>query len=309
MNTGIIGAGSIGQLFFHDLLDDHGISPSFIDTRLPPDTPPASITLAYHRDIGDPPCVPEHYQGIISPVSAAGKQDLIVITAKAWQGKQIYRELASFLPARIPVILLMNGMGSFEEAREMLPNPIFSGITSRGAIHRGYTVFPRGNGPVYIGSPEHLPAGKEISRFSRAVRGTLCENIRELQLRKLLINACINPLTALRQCRNAEIAGAFRNETLTLFTEIYPVIKDQGLDLPEDAAQDLVFSVARETGNNLSSMAVDFQKRRPSELDYILGYVLKVARSSDCELPMAERLYRTLKAKEKTFLFPESPKW
>ena len=203
----------------------------------------------------------------------------------------------------------MNGMGSFEEARKLLLNPLFSGITSRGAVHEGYKVYPRGDGAVFIGSPEHLTPEPEITLFARAVRGLLCDNIRELQLRKLLINACINPLTAIHQCRNAEVAEAFINETVALVNEIYPALKAQGLVLPQNSALDLVLSVARKTGNNFSSMAVDFQKHRPSELDYILGYILKTGNASGFELPLTANLYRTLKNQEKTFPHPESVKW
>ena len=50
MNVAIIGAGSIGQLIFHDIRLSDDINPVFIDTRLPADTLGTSYVFEYCKE-------------------------------------------------------------------------------------------------------------------------------------------------------------------------------------------------------------------------------------------------------------------
>ena len=315
MNVAIIGAGSIGQLIFHDIRLSDGINPVFIDTRLPPDAPGTSYVFEYCKK-ADPSessskanseiqaektAVKESYQGMVLPREKAAEQDLIIITVKANQCSQVLQSLKGYLPEHIPVVLLMNGMGIWEEARTILPNPFWTGVTSRGAVHEGRTVYPRGNGATYIGSPEHQKPVPEIELLARTIGAVISPCIEEHQLQKLLVNACINPLTALHQCKNREIAAGYKNEAREIFSEIYPVLKTLGLTVSADIAFDLIITVAEKTGENYSSMAVDFKKKRPSELEYILGYILKTGNRLHKSLPVTENLYALLKNQETAF--------
>lgn len=319
MNVAIIGAGSIGQLLFHDLRLSDDVNQVFIDTRLPPDTPGTSYVFEYCKETepsekspetssetsseihAEKPAVRESYQGMVFPGEKAADQDLIIITVKANQCGKVLHSLKGYLPEHIPVVLLMNGMGIWEEARTILPNPFWTGVTSRGAVHKGRTVYPRGNGTTYIGSPERQKPIPEIELLAGSIGAVISPCIEEHQLQKLLVNACINPLTALHQCKNREIAAAYQKEALEIFSEIYPVLKTQGLTVSADIAFDLIITVAEKTGENYSSMAVDFKQKRPSELEYILGYILKTGQRLHTHLPLTEKLYALLKKKEASF--------
>lgn len=315
MNVAIIGAGSIGQLLFHDLRLSDDVNQVFIDTRLPPGAPGTSYVFEYCKE-ADPSessseanseiqaektAVKESYQGMVLPREKAADQDLIVVTVKANKCSQVLQSLKGYLPEHIPLVLLMNGMGIWEEARTILPNPFWTGVTSRGAVHEGRTVYPRGNGTTYIGSPEHQKPVPEIELLARTIGAVISPRIEEEQIQKLLINACINPLTALHQCKNREIAAAYQKEALEIFSEIYPVLKTLGLTVSADIAFDLIITVAEKTGENYSSMAVDFKKKRPSELEYILGYILKTSERLHKSLPVTENLYALLKNQETAF--------
>lgn len=319
MNVAIIGAGSIGQLLFHDLSFSDDINPVFIDTRLPPYAPGTSYVFEYCKETepsekspetssetsseihAEKPAVREAYQGMVFPGEKAADQDLIIITVKANQCGKVLHSLKGYLPEHIPMVLLMNGMGIWEEARTILPNPFWTGVTSRGAVHKGRTVYPRGNGTTYIGSPERQKPIPEIELLARTIGAVISPRIEEEQIQKLLVNACINPLTALHQCKNREIATAYKNEALEIFSEIYPVLKTQGLTVSADIAFDLVLSVAEKTGENYSSMAVDFKKHRASELEYILGYILKKGEITQLQLPSTQTLYTDLKIVEESY--------
>ncbi|KZT30810.1 hypothetical protein NEOLEDRAFT_1153260 [Neolentinus lepideus HHB14362 ss-1] len=124
----------------------------------------------------------------------------------------------------------------------------------------------------------------------------------ELQLamrRKLVANAVINPLTALMNCRNGEL---FRTEESIRILRrvckeaerVFSVdIRSQprGFETPEDPAPQgdpvppslqsagLIrncLNVAKQTAHNFSSMLLDIQHGRQTEIDYINGYLVKL---------------------------------
>jgi 2-dehydropantoate 2-reductase len=108
----------------------------------------------------------------------------------------------------------------------------------------------------------------------------------QLQLEKLAINCVVNPLTVMLDARNGAILynfGLTRTMRL-LLAEISLVIRS----LPElqympnlaqrfDAGrlETLVVGVANRTRDNISSMLADVRAGRPTEIDYINGYIVR----------------------------------
>ena len=109
------------------------------------------------------------------------------------------------------------------------------------------------------------------------------------QLQKLVVNAIINPLTALFRCQNRVVL-----ENATLFAllkrlvveETGPIVRaiiDKGVDsddnndFSDQRLLDRVVSVANKTGENTSSMLQDAQAGRRTEIDYINGHVVAQA--------------------------------
>ncbi|TFK56644.1 hypothetical protein OE88DRAFT_1721803 [Heliocybe sulcata] len=124
----------------------------------------------------------------------------------------------------------------------------------------------------------------------------------ELQVamrKKLVANAVINPLTALMNCRNGEVFRSDQGMDIMkkVCSEAGQVFsadirsQPRGFEQPEDAAPQgdpvplalkqagLIkncIGVAKQTASNFSSMLLDVQKGKETEIDYINGYLVKL---------------------------------
>ncbi|PWN45614.1 hypothetical protein IE81DRAFT_285129 [Ceraceosorus guamensis] len=151
--------------------------------------------------------------------------------------------------------------------------------------------------------------------------------IREMQLtvlKKLVVNACINPLTALAECRNGDLFGngpatdtmrsICAEASTVLIAQARAAAARDRLDDPEGAEERLAqaeevfkpggllseaLDVARLTSQNISSMLQDIQSNRGStEVEFINGYIAALGESMRIPTPVNLNLARlvTLKA-------------
>lgn len=67
---------------------------------------------------------------------------------------------------------------------------------------------------------------------------------------------------------------------------------------PEQPLLEWVLSVVASTADNQSSMLQDVNGRRSTEIDYLSGWVLKVAASRAVQVPVNSTLVALVKSKE-----------
>ena len=98
---------------------------------------------------------------------------------------------------------------------------------------------------------------------------------------KLVVNVCINPLTALLQVKNGE-----------LITN--PFLSDDGASIPggrflvkeeKEMVWEMVRHVCERTSHNTSSMLADVRANRQTEIGAIVGYVLEEAKKQQRSVP------------------------
>lgn len=115
---------------------------------------------------------------------------------------------------------------------------------------------------------------------------------------KLLVNVCINPLTALLHVRNGELIEnpSYEYMMKCAFEEAVSI-----LGLPEkERLLPYVVSVCENTAENQSSMLQDIVKGRQTERKAILGYLLKKAQAQGVTVPHLTFFNRSLEVLEKS---------
>lgn len=153
--------------------------------------------------------------------------------------------------------------------------------------------------------------------------------------RKLVVNACINPMTAITESSNGALFGneTARHVTKAICDEAAAVFAreaatgaqpgdfistnmeepnngsnikpsaSQKLEIPRglrsSELQDEVFRVARRTSLNYSSMLVDLWKGRNTEIEHLNGYLRRLGRHYTVPTPCNDLLYNLIKLKEK----------
>jgi 2-dehydropantoate 2-reductase len=115
---------------------------------------------------------------------------------------------------------------------------------------------------------------------------------------KLVINAAINPLTALLRVPNGSLlkSPSARQMMRALATETAQVAEAEKVSLPFSdpiaAAQD----VASRTAANHSSMLQDVLRGAPTEIDAICGAVVNIAQKHNIHTPANWTCWKLIKA-------------
>ena len=102
--------------------------------------------------------------------------------------------------------------------------------------------------------------------------------------------------TALYGCRNGELVTDpdKYQHMAALCEEMDTLCNAKGLTLFDTPILEQAVAVATATGTNYSSMLQDVRQQRRTELDFITGYLLKIAAEQGLNLPQNQSLYKTL---------------
>jgi len=215
--------------------------------------------------------------------AAAGTADGVIFMVKAHATEGAALRLAGSIAPGAWVMSLQNGMGNVEAlAAAFGADRTLAGVTSQGATLKDAGSIRRaGLGETFIGELDGAMTERiETLAAVFAAAGIPAEASRDVNAllwRKLLVNAGINPLTALLRISNGEILERPEaRETLeAAVAEAAAVARAAGVDIGVPDAVALVEEVARRTAGNISSMHQDVLDGRRTEIDFICGAVVR----------------------------------
>ncbi len=227
--------------------------------------------------------------------------DLILITVKAWQVENALLPLIQYLNTDTILVFMHNGMGAVDSLSDKLTDfPVLQATTSHGALlHSTCYVSHTGHGNTVIGGIN--AKGKQCSFLTDVFQHALPlveweENISQALWNKLAVNCAINPLTAINQCKNGDLAlPQYRTILTHIIDEIHHVMLCEQLDVAKEKLTENIYSVIRATAENLSSMNQDVHFNRPTEIEFITGYLIKRAHFHNVAVPENEKLYNQIK--------------
>lgn len=284
MKIGIVGAGSIGLLVASYLAKEHSVT-VYVKRSEQMDTinrlgicvlNKFSITVRAKR------------------IENLDKEDLIIVCVKQHQLGDALKCINK-INSRIPLLFLQNGMGHLSNFQDD-KRTVLVGVVEHGAIRKNdYTVDHLGNGKIkfalYKGEEQYgYHISNELSQKHFQVEFT--SNWKALLSKKLVVNAVINPLTAIFHVKNREIVHnrSIRKLAQKLCQEACDV-----LQLNFQMEWKRVQEIALNTGNNHSSMLEDIENFRKTEIEAISLFLLNTSKKS---LPYTSFAYYSVKALE-----------
>jgi 2-dehydropantoate 2-reductase len=211
-----------------------------------------------------------------------------LVLVKAWQTERVARQLAECLPENGLAVTLQNGLGNRETLAQSLgPDRVALGTTTTGATLLGPGL-ARAGGEGIISIERH-PALAPIEEALKSARFNvhIVEDAQSLLWGKLVINAAINPLTALLRVPNGQLLErpSARRMMSSLAHETAQVASAEKIHLPFTDPIAAAEDVARKTGANHSSMFQDVLRGAPTEIDAICGAVVKAAQKHHIHTP------------------------
>jgi 2-dehydropantoate 2-reductase len=232
------------------------------------------------------------------PRDALGAKYAIVLV-KSWQTERAARELHACLAQDGIALTLQNGYGNREILAERLGEArVGLGTTTTGATLMGPGRVREGGEGVIS-----LQIHPGLEPIEQALRGAnfkveLVEDAGSLVWGKLVINAAINPLTALLGVPNGELLNypATRDLMRALAEEVAAVASKENIILPFDDPGTAVEEVVRKTAANYSSMLQDIRRGAPTEIDAICGAVTRIGQQYNVSTPLNETCWRLVQA-------------
>ena len=235
-----------------------------------------------------------------------GIADLILIFVKSYDTAEASHSILPVIGTNTTILTLQNGLTNVNIMSKILgADRVIAGITSHGATMRGTGhVRHAGVGETTIGELK----GGESARTKRIAdvlssagfQTIISRNIYNSIWAKLIINAAINPLTAITKLKNGALLEYSEVRKLLGMTaeEAARVAAARGISLPYDDAVSAVEAVCKATSDNVSSMLQDVLKHKRTEIDAINGAIINEAKKARIEAPINETLTYLVKGIE-----------
>ncbi|WP_226001316.1 ketopantoate reductase family protein [Paenibacillus sp. BJ-4] len=203
------------------------------------------------------------------------------------------------------IVCLQNGIGHIERIRQAWPEAVlYPAVTTEGAKRQGAaSVVHAGAGVTEIGWSEEQEKAQNRN-FEQYVLNRLLaagfdvclsKEIENGMYRKLLINAVINPLTAIWRIRNGELLSD--PVRLHMMRKLY----DEGIQVYEahgihwdGSWWDQIMNVCRATAENHSSMLADVLAHSMTEVASINGQLVQMAEVAGVTAPTHEVLWQLI---------------
>lgn len=289
MDVGIIGAGSLGLLYSYylsitqsvTLYTNKAVQANLINGQ--------GVTV--QRDNNS------YHMSICAKDSRDYKEQFLIITVKQYQLEDIIEKLKD-TPAKT-ILFLQNGMGHLRYMPEISHHRILFGVSEHGALKlNDTTVRHTGLGitkiAFYNKKKKNLEIINTLINDDPLFPCQLFAEWEPILKEKLIVNATINPLTALLKVKNGELISDqyFKKLLYDLFLEVICVLEEK--DVNERWLH--VLKICENTAGNVSSMYKDLQEGRQTEIESILGYLIDNAHGKN--IPYIRFLYYAVKGIE-----------
>ena len=224
----------------------------------------------------------------------------LLIPVKAYDVQPALTQLLPLLSDTCTIVLCHNGMGTIEQAQSLLKpgQSLYFATTTHGAYKPNqHAVKHTGLGETKIGLIQNKHSLAASTNLLPPTNWQ--QNITHALWSKLAINCAINPLTAIHNCKNGDLAQSQYRQVLTEICEEFSQVANKALvnttnnqAFNSQALLAQCLDVIAATADNYSSMHQDVHHRRTSEIDYITGFVINQAKALNLSVPTHQLIYR-----------------
>lgn len=244
---------------------------------------------------------------VVNSIAELKDIELILLGVKAWQVKEIAKEIAKIITTDTVVIPLQNGVLASDELCGFLPTKnvmgglcsIFSKIESAGVIHH-MSAEPT----VVFGELNNKTSKRSLQIqkvFEEAQISNKLSNYIQGDTWKKFVLICLGGLGALTRSNYGEILQTPETRTMLIemLHEMYNVAISEGVQLKKSIINNTMAIMDNFSPDANSSMARDIWNGKPSELNYQNGTVVILAKKHKLKVPINYFIYHALMLAEK----------
>jgi 2-dehydropantoate 2-reductase len=226
--------------------------------------------------------------------------DLVLFCVKSMDTEEVGRQLAPFLRADTLVLCLQNGVDNAERLRGVLPGQevaaavVYVATEMAGPGHLKHN----GRGELVI---EPASASERMAQALRAagVPTEISDNVRGALWLKLILNCAYNAVSAIaglpygQAVQGAGIPDVMRD----VVDECLAVASADGVQVPGDAHA-VTRKLVESMPGQYSSTAQDLARGKPTEIDFLNGYVVRRGQARGIATPANRVLWALVKLME-----------
>jgi len=244
---------------------------------------------------------------VTDSIKTIGLVDLVILAVKAWQVKDIAKELAEIINRDTIILPLQNGVSSTDELKEYI-NPeniigglcrIISKIESPGIINH-FGVEPT----ILFGELDNSKTERTIkikAIFDNAdIKARISDDI-IADIWKKYIAICVSGLLAVTKTTYGELRELkeTRQLMIELLNEIFKLSQKIGIHIEPDFLDKTVAFIDTFPYYSTSSLTRDVWEGKPSEIEYQNGTVVKLAEKYGIDTPVNRFVYNCILPMEK----------
>ncbi len=293
MRVAVMGAGAIG-CYFGGLLAKAGHDVVLIGRAQHVDAVRANGLLfeskAFHGHIPI---------GATTEASGVAGAELVLFSVKSADTESAGAEIARHLKPDATIICLQNGVDNAERLRTVvlqavIASAVYVATEMAGPGH----VKHNGRGELAL---ENTPVTPKIADMLKAagIPITISDHVRDVLWTKLITNCVVNPLSALADLSYQPLMQIEGMQAVVkgVIAECCAVAKALGVSVPANI-EEIVLSIPKTMPHQKSSTAQDLKRGKPTEIDYLNGYVVRQGAKLGIPTPMNQTLHALVKARE-----------
>ena len=240
----------------------------------------------------------EHPDRVVSAEEAEGFFDLLLLCVKSYDILDVIASLKKNISARTVIIPFSNGVEHAQRIASVSEAKVLHGAVyilahkeADGTIRKKGKVFAAVFGSSRYPDETAMAAGI----FEKAgLRCRTPEDIEGAIWKKYIF---ISAFAAMTSYCDKSIKGVYDNcynEVKKILNEIVLVAKSKGIDLSGEVEKSL--EIASKLPSDAStSMHLDFQQHKKTELETLCGYLVREAESGGVSVPLMQKIYMLLK--------------
>jgi len=231
-----------------------------------------------------------------------GLTDLVILGVKAWQVKDISKELLPLIKKETIVLPLQNGVMVAEELAETLNKEnivgglcrIISKIEAPGVINHFGLEPSILFGELDNKSTKRIHQIKEM--FDKAgISSEISEDI-TADLWKKFIGICVSGLLAVTKTTYGELRELHETRQLMieLLNEIYLLSRETGISIESGFVEKTISAIDAYPFGSTSSLTRDVWDGKPSEIEYQNGTVVRLGEKFGVATPVNKFVYSSI---------------
>ncbi|WP_370164787.1 ketopantoate reductase family protein [Bradyrhizobium diazoefficiens] len=270
MQIGVVGAGAVG-CYYGGLLARAGHDVMFVGRRTHVDAINSHGLLLETQN----------FTGYVPAKAATGASSLtspglILFCVKSTDTEVAGRSLVGRLGRETSILSLQNGVDNPQRLRTVTGHPVLPAVVYVGSEMAGPGhVKHHGGGALVIGSS---PRSEALAQMLRAadIQTTITDDIERILWSKLATNCAYNALSAVAGISYGpmlDVEGT-TDVVASAVQEAVNVARACGVLVQEDLLEQIL-KIPAAMPNQMSSTAQDLARGKPSEIDFLNGYVVR----------------------------------